>query len=304
MGNTINLKHRVLKDLFTFLSQSKNFKNINFKNFNRTPIFEKYKCLVLSKNLSIYLKDKNIENLTTSYILSIIFKHSNKNDMRFCKKNIELIKFYTLLFSEKSCSHLAIYLFKNLNISSLENRNCLCVTIKKKDNLSIILNENLDIFTKKFSKKDVGEIFFNTQKSNLFQNIEHRALLLIFSIFISYTLICNIPSNHLIIEMNSTTHIKMNHKGNIISCKPKGKISKNIVKNTKHPNKNINSTLPKFLNYGLENQIIKPGEKINIYITGPPLNKKLSESLKSSLTGLPLNIIINNSGNLIKINRT
>lgn len=304
MDNKKNLKQQILKELFTFLSQSKFIKNVNFKGFNKVSIIEKYKCLILSKNLSNYLKNNKIIPINNSSLINIITKHTKPTNLKIYKKNIELVKFYTLLFTEKSCSQLATYLFKNLNISSLDGKDYLSIVIHKTSKYSIVLNENLDIFTKKHLKKQLGEIFINKKEKTILKDIQHKALLFVFSIIVTYVLIYNIPSNRVIMEMNSTMHIKMNHNGNIISCKPKNSSAKNIIKNTKQLNKKLNVAIPHFINYGLENNLIHPGEKVKIYVIGPPLNNKFSENLKNSLRDIPLNITINNSGNLIKINRT
>lgn len=304
MDNKKNLKQQILKELFTFLSQSKFVKTVNFKGFNKVSIIEKYRCLILSKNLSNYLKNNKIIPINNKSLINIITKHAKPNNLKIYKKNIELIKFYTLLFTDKNCSHLATYLFKNLNISSLDKKNYLSITIYKDPKHSIILNENLDISTKKNFKKPLGEIFINQEERTILKDVKHKALLFVFSIIVTYILIYNIPSNRVIMEMNSTMHIKMNHNGNIISCKPKNSSAKNIIKNTKQLNKKLNVAIPHFINYGLENDLIHPGEKVKIYVIGPPLNHKFSENLKNSLQNIPLNITINNSGNLIKINRT
>ena len=303
--NKYNLKCKIIKDIFTFLSQSVYFKNINFKRFKNVSSYEKSKCLIISKNLSNYLRENKINKINNSTLLSIIINNANKNNLKIYKKNIELIKFYTILFTEKSCSHLTFYLFNNLNNSiNEENKECLSIIIDKTPKRTIILNEYLDIITKKYSKETKGEIFLYREENNIFKNIKHKVSLCFFSIIIGYLLIYKIPSNYIVMEMNLTMHMKMNHNGNIISYKPKTKSAKNMIKETKQLNRKMNDTIPYFINYGLENNILKPGEKVKIYIMGPPLNNRFFESLKNSLQGIPLNIIINNSGNLIKINRT
>lgn len=304
MDNKKNLKEQILKELFTFLSQSKLLKNVNFRRFNKISIIEKYKCLILSKNLSIYLIKNKVVPINNKSLINIIKKHTKPNNLKIYKKNIELIKFYTLLFTDKNCSHLATYLFKNLKISSNNEKNYLSIVIYKFSKFSIILNENLDISTKKHSKKQLGELFLNNSEKTLLKDVKYKALLFAFSLIVTYVLIYNIPSNRVIMEMNSTMHIKMNHNGNVISCKTKNRSAKHIIKNTKQLNKKLNVAIPQFINYGLENNLISPGEKIKIYVIGPPLNNKFSENLKNSLRDIPLNITINNSGNLIKINRT
>lgn len=45
--NKYNLKCKIIKDIFTFLSQSIYLKNINFKRFKNVSSYEKSKCLII-----------------------------------------------------------------------------------------------------------------------------------------------------------------------------------------------------------------------------------------------------------------
>lgn len=305
MLNKYDLKYKVMKDIYTFFSQSNNFKNINFKNLGNISSFEKSKCLLISKNLYKYMKLNGINDYDDKTILKILLKNNYKLNLKLRKKNIELIKFYTNLFLDKNCSHLAFYLFNNSSISLMnQNENSMCIVIYKTPKYSVILNEHLDVFTKKHLKHKNGEIFTNKKWNTFSINVKYKLYLCIVAIIISYSLIFNTPNNYVIMEMNLTMHMKMNHNGYILSYRPKSKVGKKMVKQTKPINKKFNSSIPSFINYGIENKILKPGEEVKIYIIGPPLKNKIFENLKSSLKDVPLNIIINNSGNLIKINRT
>ena len=305
MGNTKNLKYKIIKDIYTFLSQSPYFKNINFKNFNNASSYEKSKCLSLSKNLSKYIKENSIEEITNSTIIPLIINNTSKSNLKLYKKHLELIKFYTILFTEKSCSHLTFYLYNNSDMSKMErNKESISIVIDKTPKYTIILNEHLDIFVKRYCKKTKGEIFTHTKRKNIFLTLKYQVYLCVFSMIVIYLLIYNIPNNYIIMEMNLTMHMKMNHNGYVLSYKPKSRSAKIMMNETKKVKGKINNTIPNFINYGLEKDILKPGEKVKIYIIGPPLNKKLFENLKNSLSDIPLDIIINNSGNLIKINST
>ena len=305
MSNTKNLKYKILKDLYTFLSQSPYFKNINFNNIKKSSAYEKSKCLNLSKNISNYMKEHNIKEIKDSTILSLIVHNTPKSSFKIYKKHIDLIKFYTMLFTEKSCSHLTYYLYNNSNIIKMEkNKENISIVINKSKKHAIILNEHLDIFTKKYCKNSAGELFTHTKRKNFLFTLKYQAYLCVFSIIVIYLLIYNIPNNYIIMEMNLTMHMRMNHNGYVLSCKPKSRSAKVMINETKKVKGKINNTIPNFINYGLEKRILKPGEKVKIYIIGPPLNEKIFENLKNSLHNIPLDIIINNSGNLIKINST
>ena len=143
--NKYNLKYKILKDLYTFLSQSIYIKNINFNNLNNISSFEKCKCLIISKNISIYLKNNKISKINNSILFKIISENiTNKNNIKIYKRNIELIKIYTILFTEKSCSHLSFYLFNNSKLSMInENIECLSVIVEKNSRYSIILKSFL-----------------------------------------------------------------------------------------------------------------------------------------------------------------
>lgn len=304
--NKYNLKYKILKDLYTFLSQSIYIKNINFNNLNNISSFEKCKCLIISKNISIYLKNNKIFKINNSILLKIINGNiTNKNNIKLYKKNIELIKIYTILFTEKSCSHLSFYLFNNSKLSMInENIECLSIIVEKNSKHSIILNEHLNIFIKKNIKHKKGELFLYKNKKHLSLNLKSKIYLTLFSIIITYFMIFNIPNNYIIMEMNLTMHMKMNHNGYILSYRPKTKSARTMIKQNKQIMKKIDHSIPSFINYGIKNNILKPGQDVKIYIIGPPLNKKSFNKLKDSLKDIPLNIIINNSGDLIKINST
>lgn len=305
MGNTQNLKHKVLKDLYTFVCQSTYFKNINLKKIKNSSPYAKMKCLILSKNLSKYIKENNIKEISNSTLIPLVVNNTSKLNFKLYKKHFELIKLYTIMFTEKSCSHLAFYLYNNINESNInENKENLSIVIEKNSKYTLILRDNLDIFVKKHCKKQKGEVFTEKMKKNVFLGIKHQLYLCFFSVIVVYLLIYNIPNNYIIMEMNLTMHMKMNHNGHVLSYKPKSKSARVMINETKKLKGKIDHTIPTFINYGLENKIIKPGENVKIYIIGPPLNKKLFEKLKCSLANTPLNIIINNSGNLIKINST
>ena len=294
-----------MKDIYTFFSQSNNFENINFKNLGNISSFEKSKCLLISKNLRNYIKLNGISQWDDNTILKSFYKNHHHMNLKIRKKNIELIKFYTNLFLDKNCSHLSFYLFNNSSISLMnKNENSMCIVIHKTPKYSVILNEHLDVFTKKHLRKCCGEIFIKKKWNTFSLNIKHKFYLCLCGIITAYFLIFNTPNNYIIMEMNLTMHMKMNHKGYILSYRPQSKLAKNMIKQTQHVSKKFHSSIPSFINYGIENKILKPGNEVKIYIIGPPLKNKLFENLKSSLKDIPLDIIINNSGNLIKINRT
>lgn len=301
--NKYELKNKVMKDLFIFLSQSPHIKNINFKKVNNISQFEKSKCINLSKNLSKYLTKNNITEISSKTILPIIKRHVQHS--RVYEKNIELIKLYTILFHEKNCSHLTYYLYNNSNFGIItEDKKCLSIVIERFPKFCLILNEHLDIFTAKHIKERKGKVFLYKDKELFITKIKHKTYLFLFSIIIGYLLIYNIPNNYIIMEMNLTMHMKMNHTGHIISYRPKTKSAKVMIKQNKQLRRSIHHSIPSFINYGLQNNILKPGSKVNIYVIGPPIRKKFFENLKNSLEDVPVEIIINNSGNLIKINRT
>lgn len=304
--NKYNLKYNILKDLYAFLSQSIYLKNINFNNLNNISSLEKCKCLILSKNISLYLKNNKIYEITNSILFDIIKENtSNKQNICTYKKNIELIKLYVILFTDKNCSHLSFYLFNNSNLSMLEeNKECLSIIIEKNQKHSVILDEHLNIFVKKKIKHKKGELFIYKNKNRFSLSFKYKIYLIVFSLIITYFMIFNIPNNYIIMEMNLTMHMKMNYNGYILSYMPKTKSAQKMIKQNKQVIKKINHSIPSFINYGIENKILKPGEEVKIYIIGPPLHSKYFIKLKESLKDIPLNIIINNSGNLIKINST
>ncbi len=303
--NNNNLKFKVMKDIFIFLSQSKSFTAIEFKKFNKISLDDKLKCLNLSKHISMCIKKNKITDITDIYILKMVSLYFKNHDFNLYKKNIELIKFYTILFTEKSCSHLTFYLFNNIDFSTIyKNKNCLSIVIKQTKKYTIILNENLNIFSKTYFKKVIGEPFVYKDKTYKYINLKYKLFFVISVLMMFYTSVYSIPSNHVIIEMNLTMHMKINHGGRVISYKSSNKSAKNMIKYAKNLNSKINNTIYSFINYGLENNILIPGEKVKIYIIGPPLDNNFFENLENSLKDIPINIIINNSGNLVKINST
>lgn len=303
--NKYNLKYKVMKDIYTFFSQSSRFKNINFKNLGNISSFEKSKCLLISKNLCNYIKSNGISQWSDDTIVKSLYKNIKNINLKIHKKNIELIKFYTNLFLDKNCSHLSFYLFNNSSISLMnQNENSMCIVLYKTPKYSVILNEHLDVFTKKRVKKCCGEIFMKRKWNTFSANIKHKFYLCVCGIITSYFLIFNTPNNYIIMEMNLTMHMKMNNRGYILSYRPQSKLARNMIKQTQPISRKFNSSVTSLINYGIENKILKPGNEVKIYIIGPPLKNKLFENLKLSLKDIPLDIIINNSGNLIKINRT
>lgn len=303
--NKDNLKYKILKDIFIFLNQSKYFSHIEFKNLNKISRNLRLKLLYLSKQISNYILKNNLTSITKNSLMKILNENFKDENFKIYSKNIELIKFYTILFVEKPCSHLTFYLFNNINEKiDFEDENLLSVIIKKTQKECIILNENLDVFVKRLNKFKEGEIFLYKHKNFMYSNLKQKVSLFFFTIILGYILIYNIPTNHIILEMNLSLHMKSNHSGRIISCKPKSSKGKIMIKNTKNINSKIGNTIINFIDYGLENKILKPGQNVKIYIIGPPLKNKIFENLKSSLKDVPLDVHINNSGNLIKINRT
>lgn len=304
--NKYNLKYKVLRDLYTFLTQSIHLKYINFNNLNNISSFNKCKCLILSKNISLYLKENEISQINNTLLFKIIKENiKNRHNLKLYKKNIELIKFYTILFSEKSLSHLTFYLFNNSKISMInENKECLSIVIKKQNKTSIILNEHLNVFSKKHVKENKGDIFIYKYSENFSLGVKYKLYLATFSFIVIYLLMFNIPNNYIIMEMNMTMHMKMNQNGYILSYRPKTPGARTMIKKNKQVIRTLNHSIPSFIDYGLENNILKPGSHVKIYVIGPPLKDKFFYHLEDSLKDKKLNITINNSGNLVKINST
>ncbi len=304
--NQYNLKHKVLKDLYTFLIQSVHLKYINFKEFKNISSFNKCKCLILSKNISYYLKEKEICKINNSLLYKLIKENiKNKRNLKLYKKNIELIKFYTILFTDKSLSHLTFYLFNNSKLSMLkEDKPFLSIVIKKDGKTSVILDETLNVFTKRNIKEPKGDIFTYRHNDGFSLNIKYKFYLFLFSFIIGYFLFFNIPNNYIIMEMNLTMHMKMNQNGYILSYRPKTKGAKNMIKENRQYIRTLNHSIPSFIDYGLEKDILKPGNHVKIYIIGPPLKDKFFNKLHESLKDKHINITINNGGSLIKINST
>lgn len=297
--------YKILKDIFIFLYQSKYFKDVEFKNLKKISKTSRLKCLYISKHISNYICKNNLPSISTSSLIEIITKNFKDHNFKIYMKNIELIKLYTILFLEKSCSHLAFYLFNNMDHKNdSEHKSFLSIVITKTQKQSVILNENLDVFIKRLNKSPDGKPFLYKNKSVMYSNLKQKLSLFIFTVIVGYIVIYNIPTNHIILEMNLTMHMKSNHNGRIISCKPKSSSAKTMLKNTKNTNSKINTIIITFIDYGLENNILKPGQNVKIYILGPPLKDGTFDNLKSHLKDIPLDILINNSGNLIKINRT
>lgn len=304
--NKYNLKYKVLRDLYTFLTQSIHLKYINFNKINNISSFNKCKCLILSKNISIYLRENDISQINNTLLFKIIKENiKNKHNLKLYKKNIELIKFYTILFSEKSLSHLTFYLFNNSKISMMnENKECLSIIIKNQNKTSIILNEHLNVFSKKYVKKNRGDIFIYKYSEGISSGIKYKLYLSTLSIIVVYLILFNIPNNYIIMEMNMTIHMKMNQNGYILSYRPKTPKARTMIKQNKQVIRTLNHSIPSFIDYGLNNNILKPGSYVKIYVIGPPLKAKFLNRLEDYNRDKNLNITINNSGNMVKINGT
>ena len=298
-----DLKVKIIKNIFKSISKNSQFENINFKSFKKISPCKIKNILQLSKYLSAYMDKHKIHKISNDTIILSIKKFiCNKKLLKFYIRNIERIKFYVLLFNDKSCSHLVHYILNNYNINQIKKSNkFISIVIGKEGNYSIILNENLDVTTSKCNKTE-GNVF--KYKKRIYIDMKYKISLLFLSIILTQLIIFNIPDNYLILEMNLVVHMKLNNSGNIISLKPKTKSALDMINQTKQINKKMSTVIPNFISYSLDNNILKPGEKIKIYVIGPPLSKKDCENLKNSLKSKPVNIIINNSGSLVKINET
>lgn len=316
--NIINRK----KEISFFLKELSLY-GISLKNIVEKKPNNEVKNLLLNMAYAIIKEDSIINKIRTSRSLPIkeVSKFTHESSMLIEKWENYLLA-YILLLCNTAYLNIQSYLnieyneenhYSNTSDSNSENQNFkapsgMALKIDKK--LAYIITSygdflKIKINSEEFPEVGIGDLICGKTRKNI-KFYKFPILMCVFSliliIFLSFS-VYNQSHSSIVIEMNGSIKIQLNRFNKVVSYSSTTSTLKKITNAVAIDNKNMDESIFSILKYAKDNEIIKKGSTIYLYVNGINIKEDNFKTTEDYIIENKLDVRINNNGKEYRINK-
>ena len=316
--NIINRK----KEISFFLKELSLY-GISLKNIVEKKPNNEVKNLLLNMAYAIIKEDSIINKIRTSRSLPIkeVSKFTHESSMLIEKWENYLLA-YILLLCNTAYLNIQSYLnieyneenhYSNTSDSNSENQNLKATSgmvLKIDKKLAYIITSygdflKIKINSEEFPEVGIGDLISGKTHKNI-KFYKFPILMCVFSliliIFLSFS-IYNQSHSSIVIEMNGSIKIQLNRFNKVVSYSSTTSTLKKITNAVAIDNKNMDESIFSILKYAKDNEIIKKGSTIYLYVNGINIKEDNFKTTEDYIIENKLDVRINNNGKEYRINK-
>lgn len=296
---------------------------ISLKNIVEKKPNNEVKNLLLNIAYAVIKEESIINKIRNSRSLPIkeVSKFTHESSM-FIEKWENYLLAYILLLCNTSYLNMQSYLnieyneenhygnnsdFNNENQFSKVNSG---MVLKVEKKLAYIITScgdflKIKINLEEFPEPELGDLISGKAHKNI-KFYKFPILMCVFSLilvmFLSFSIYAQ-PHSNIVIEMNGNIKIQLNRFNKVISYSSTTSTLKKITNTVMADNKNMDESISSILKYAKDNEIIKKGSTIYLYINGITIKEDNFKITEEYIRENKIDIRINNNGNEYRINK-